>query len=158
VNDLGALLRQLEGCVQEEIGAQARALERLTAQSAALRSGDAPRLDERTRELEAELSGAGVRADRRAALLRKLAALWAVDARVLTLGSIVLRSGTEGQRLGRLRSELRQAAARTARQLRRNALAARLHQRAWGEILEGTLSAVAGEQGMTGGRLVDAEA
>lgn len=156
--DVRATLRQLEGCVQEEIGAQGRAAERLEAQAEALRSGDAERLLERSAELERELSSAPARAERRAALLRRLAQAWGVDARSLRLSSIVLRAGDEGRRLDKLRGELRLAAARTARATRRNALAARLHQRAWSEVLEGALCAAGPEGAPPGGRLVDAEA
>lgn len=158
MTDVRALLRQLEGCVQEEIGAQARACERLQAQELALRGGQAESMHASTQALEQELASAPARAERRAALVRKLAAVWGLDARTLTLGSIALRSADEGQRLARLRKELRLSAARTARQTRRNALAARLHQRAWSEILEGALSAVGGEEALPGGHLVDAEA
>lgn len=158
MKDVRALLRQLEAGVQEEIGAQARAAERLEEQAAALRSGDPAALVARTGELERELAAAPARAERRAALMRLLAGAWAVDSRSLRLSSVALRAGDEGRRLEKLRGELRLAAARTARALRRNALAARAHQRAWSEILEGALCASAGDGAPAGGRLVDAEA
>jgi hypothetical protein len=160
MKDVRGTLRRLEGWAQEEIGAQARAAERLERQAQALRSGDPAQLVERTAELERELASAPARAERRAALLRELGAAWGVDARTLRLSSIVLRAGDEGRRLERLRGDLRQAAARTARATRRNALAARLHQRAWSEVLEGALLAGgdATHGGQLGGRLVDAEA
>lgn len=158
MKDVRATLRQLEGCVQEEIGAQARAAERLAGQAQALRSGDPAQLVEKTAELEREIAAAPARAERRAALLRELGAAWGVDARTLRLASIVLRAGDEGRRLDRLRGELRAAAARTARATRRNALAARLHQRAWSEVLEGALCAGSPDGAALGGRLVDAEA
>ena len=157
MSDVRALLRQLEGCLQEEIGAQARACECLQAQEADLRSGDAQALDASSRALEVELSSAPARGARRALLIAKLAGAWRVDARSLTLGSIVQRSAGEGTRLKRLRDELRQVTAGMARQMRRNALAARLHQRAWSEILEGAIGAMAGDEALRGGHLVDAE-
>ncbi len=42
--------------------------------------------------------------------------------------------------------------------MRRNALVARLHQKAWSEVLEGALSAAGGDEALPGGQLVDAEA
>lgn len=158
MKDVRGLLRQLEGCVQEEIGAQGRVAERLEAQAAALRTGDPVVLASTTAELERELSGAPARAERRAALVRVLAGSWGVDSRSLRLSSIAMRAGSEGGRLERLRGELRAATARTARTTRRNALVARLHQRAWGEVLEGALAVVAGDEALPGGQLVDAEA
>ena len=158
MTDVRATLRQLEGCVQEEIGAQARAAERLEAQALALRSGDSAELCARTAELERELSAAPARAERRAGLLRALAQAWGVAPASLSLASIALRAGAEGRRLDKLRGELRLAAARSARQMRRNALAARLHQRAWREIREGALRAAGGDEALPGGQLVDAEA
>ncbi|HVS20100.1 MAG TPA: hypothetical protein VMT18_15960 [Planctomycetota bacterium] len=158
MNDLRAILRQLEGCLQEEIGAQARAAERLEAQAEALRSGAADVLGQRGAELERELAAAPARAERRATLLRALATFWKVDVKSLRLSSIALRAGDEGRRLERLRVELRAATARSARATRRNALVARLHQRAWSEVLEGALCALAGQESLPGGQLVDAEA
>jgi len=158
VSDVRATLRQLEGCVQEEIGAQGRAAERLEAQAEALRTGDPAALAASTLELERELAAAPARAERRAALVRALAARWSVDPRSLRLSSIALRAGDEGRRLERLREDLRGATARAARAMRRNALVARLHQRAWSEVLEGALATVAGDEALPGGQLVDAEA
>lgn len=158
MNDVRALLRQLEGCVQEEIGAQGRAAARLEAQAEALRSGEAATLMESTVDVERELAAAPARAERRAALVRALATAWGVDPKSLRLSSIVLRAGEEGRRLERLRADLRTATARSARATRRNAMVARLHQRAWGEVLEGALAVVAGDEALPGGQLVDAEA
>lgn len=158
MKDVRATLRQLEGCVQEEIGAQGRAAQRLEEQAAALRRGDAAALCAATAELERELAAAPARAERRAALLRELARAWGVDARSLRLSSIALRAGDEGRRLEKLRGELRQAAAGAARATRRNALVARLHQKTWSEVLEGALCAGGGDQALPGGQLVDAEA
>jgi hypothetical protein len=158
VSGVPTILRKLEACLVEELGAQRRVLARLEAQQAALRAGDPAALDARGREIEADVDSSLQRAQVRAALLRLLAAEWRVDSRTLTLGSIAERAGGEGQRLQRLRGDLRRASAATARALRRNARAARAHQRAWGEVLEGVLSAaVEGDPG-AGGRLVDAEA
>lgn len=158
MSDTRAILRLLEACVQEELGSQRRTLERLVAQQAALRAGEPGALDERGREIEAEIGASLERAERRTVLLHTLGAAWAVDSRTLTLASIAERSGRDGERLGRLRAELRSAAAATARQLRRNARAARTHQRAWSEVLEGVLSAATDADSPAGGRLVDAEA
>jgi hypothetical protein len=158
VKDVRGTLRRLEGCVQEEIGAQARAAQRLEEQAQALRSGDAPRLRATTADLERELAAAPARAERRAGLLRELAQAWGVDARSLRLSSIALRAGEEGRRLEKLRSELRGAAAAAARASRRNALVARMHQKTWNEVLEGALSACGGDTALRGGQLVDAEA
>lgn len=158
MSDVSAILRQIEACVVEELGAQRRVLERLAAQEAALRSTDPAALGARGREIEAEVDASLQRSQRRTALVGLLAAQWQVDARTLRLASIVERCGREGERLARLRGELRQAAAATARALRRNTRAARAHQRAWGEVLEGVLSAVAQGDVQSGGRLVDAEA
>jgi hypothetical protein len=133
-------------------------LERLEAQAAALRAGDPPALDLRGREIEAEVEASLRRSQRRTALVSLLAGVWHVDSRSLTLGSIVERSGRDGERLARLRTELRRATAATARALRRNARAARAHQRTWGEVLEGVLGVVAAGDAQSGGRLVDTEA
>ncbi len=161
MKDTGLLLRQLEACVQEEIGAQGRALARLEAQEAALRAGAPQEIAASTRDLEDELESAGSRGERRSLLARALGARWGIDPKALTLASIAERGAKEGTRLVRLRDELRRATAGVARQVRRNALLARLHQRAWSEILAGSLEAAGGADSPieeTRGRLVDAEA
>lgn len=154
-------LRQLEACVQEELGAQGRALAGLEVQAAALRAGDPARIAASTREVELELGSARVRGQRREHAVRALGGIWSVDPGLLTLASIAERAAEQGARLGRLRSDLRRAAAAVARQVRRNALLARLHQRAWSEVLDGALAAAAGSSARSdesGGRLVDAQA
>lgn len=158
MNDVKVLLRQLEACVQEELGAQGRALEGLRAQGEALRLGDPAALDACGRRLEGELGSVAARGERRALLIRRLAGAWRVDPRALTLASIAERAGDEGRRLARMRARLREVAAGVARQTRRNALHARLAQRTWGEVLEGVLAGISGQSAPVDGRLVDAEA
>jgi len=159
VSDASPILRRLESWAIEELGAQRRTLERLQQQAAALSDGDPSSLEARGREIESESAACLERATRRSTLLRALGALWGVDPKSLTLGSIAERCGRDGERLARLRSDLRRAAAATARASRGNVRAARSHQRAWSEILGGLLNAAApsGEL-LGGGQLVDAEA
>jgi hypothetical protein len=159
VSDVTPILRKLESWAIEELGAQRRTLERLQQQHAALRDGDPTALEARGREIDGE-SAAGIeRAARRSALLRLLGVQWGVDPKSLTLASVAERCGREGERLARLRSDLRRAAAATARALRGNVRAARAHQRAWGEILSGLLSSASSASDLhAGGQLVDAEA
>lgn len=158
MNDLNTNLRQLEACVQEEHGAQARVLERLKLQATALQGGDQDEIATATRALEGELVGLAARAERRNALMRRLAGLWGVSARALTLSSIAERAGAEGARLVRMRAGLRRVTADVARQSRRNAQTAKLHQRTWNRLFEDVLDELVGSDASARGRLVDAEA
>jgi len=166
VSDVQVILRKLESWAVEELNAQRRTLERLQQHGAALRNGDPAALEACGREVEGEGAAGIERASRRAALLRLLGSLWSVDPKSLTLASIAERCGRDGERLARLRADLRRAAAATARAVRANLRAARAHQRAWSEILGELLSLGPGQLGLgtdqadapAGGQLVDAEA
>ena len=158
MNDPRALVRQLEACVQEELGAQKRVLDLLNRQEAALREGAPRAIDAATRAMQGELASLAARTERRNLLVRRLATVWSVDKGALTLASIAARSGKDGERLMRMRADLRLASARVARQTRRNAQTANLHQRTWNGILEDVLDALTGDDAPSDGRLVDAEA
>ena len=158
MSDLRTNLRQLEACVQEEHGAQARVLSRLKAQGVALQAGRPDEIATATRALEGELAGLAARTERRCALLRRLASSWGVSAGALTLASIAERAGPEGERLQRMRAGLRRVLAEVARQTRRNAQTAKLHQRTWNDLFEDVLGELVGSEAPAGGRLVDAEA
>lgn len=154
---LQTLLRHLEAYVQEEIGAQRRTLSLLEAHELAVHTTTPRLIQEATSALEEELRPVPARARRRDELLRGFGKLWGVDPRTLSLGSVIERAGPEAERLQRQRKDLREATARVARQSRRNAVAARTHQRLTAEIIE-SLLALEGDAMENGGSLVNAEA
>lgn len=152
------LVRQLESYVQEEIGAQSRTIELLNTQQIALRDASAKGIEAGSRDLELAIRAAGQRAQRRIELVRRLALAWSVAPQTLTLSSIAERAGPDGDRLRRLRDELRQVTARVARSSRLAGALASAHQRLLKEALDVILPKH--EDGTTSqsGRLVDAEA
>jgi hypothetical protein len=144
--------------VQEEIGAQRRALEFLEAQEQAIRDGDAERIASCGSSVEAELRKVGDRGRRREALLEEFGLLWAVAPRSLTLTSICERAAQGSERLARQTADLRKVVASVTRSSRRLATAARMHR---GLLLEVIETVLAGEDELcvgSGGTLVDAEA
>jgi len=152
------LLRRLEAYVQEEIGAQGRALEFLEAQEQAIRDGDAERIARCGNAVDAELRRVGERGRRREALLEEFGRLWDVAPKTLTLTSIGERAAQGSQRLARLTADLRKVVAAVTRSSRRLATAARMHR---GLVLEVIETVLAGEDELcvaAGGTLVDAEA
>ena len=152
------LLRQLEAYVQEEIGAQRRALEFLEDQERAIRDGDAARISNSGSCVEGELRKVPGRSRRRAALLEEFGRLWAVAPKTLTLTSICERVGESSGRLARQTEELRCAVASVARSARRLASAARMHQRLVSEVIENVLAGEEQTCVAAGGTLIDAEA
>jgi len=152
------LLRRLEAYVQEEIGAQSRALEFLEAQEQAIRDGDAGRIASCGSAVEAELRKVGERGRRREALLGELGRLWALAPKTLTLSSICERAAPGSERLARQTADLRKVVAAVTRSSRRLATAARMHR---GLVLEVIETVLAGGDELclaAGGTLVDAEA
>jgi hypothetical protein len=152
------LLRQLEAYVQEEIGGQSRLLALLETQQAALRARGTDELASATRALDAEIDSALRRGQRRRELVTALAKQWGVAEDVLTLSSIVRRTGDEGDRLSRQKEELERVSTEVQGLARRNGVAARFHQRLEGELLQAVLSPAGGAPLGEGGALVDAQA
>jgi hypothetical protein len=150
-------MRHLEAYVQEEIGAQRRTVSLLEAHEQALYTTLPAVIQEATKALEEDLRPVQARARRRDELLRAFGRLWGVEASTLTLGSLIERAGPDAERLQRQRQDLRDATAKVARQARRNAVAARTHQRLTADIIE-SLLAQGGEPVENGGSLVNAEA
>lgn len=151
---VGTLVRQLEACLQEEKGVQGRLLALLEAQEKAALAGDGDALVITGDDLERELAGETTRERRRRELLAGFAAAFGVPARILTLSSIVERLGSEGERLGRLRAELRETLLAVRGKSKRVAVIARGHQ----DVLRDVLRVLLGDSSETGGVLVDAEA
>lgn len=161
-----ALLTQLEEHVREEIVGQARLCELLGEHERAVIEGRARSIRECGDRLSAELRRVAARAHKRDRILAGLGKAWGVDPATLTLGSIVARrgAGTDGpggERLGRMRAELRAGASRVARGSRRLLLACRAHQRILDEVIHAIQSDGAGAGGdtqTTSGGLVHLEA
>ena len=157
MTQLSTLMRHLEAYVQEEIGAQRRTTALLQAHEEAVHTTLPAVIQEATLALEQELRPVPARARRRDELLRAFGRLWGVEPTALTLGSLIERAGPDADRLVRQRQELRDATAKVARQSRRNAVAARTHQRLTADIIESVL-AQGGDSVENGGSLVNAEA
>lgn len=148
-----ALLPRLEAWAQEEIGVQQRLETALIAHEKQLGAGSPEEVESSLRGLQA-LDGRG--AARRRELdrtLRELAAAWGLATGTLTLGSVAERFGKDGERLGRLRVQLRKACESVQARSRRIALIARQQR----EIVRLALDTVLGPEGLDGERgvLVD---
>lgn len=158
MNTTVTLLRQLEAHVQEELGAQARLLALLETQERALRANVGDDVLAATQALDIEIEASARRGRRRDELLAGLAEAWGVAARTLTLSSVVRRAGEEGERLARQKLELERLASRTTRLARRNAMAARFHERLTQDVVRALLALKGDARVEDGGQLVDAEA
>jgi hypothetical protein len=157
-NTTPTLLRQLEACVQEEIGGQARLLALLETQETALRGHRPDELLAATRALDGEVELAAKRGARRGELVAELARQWGLAHEALTLSSIVRRSGGEGGRLARQKEDLERVSRQVQRLARRTATAARYYERLNSELLHVLLTPEGGPRLAEGGALVDAEA
>jgi hypothetical protein len=158
VKELEVRLRQLEAHLQDEIAAQHRAATLLAEEEAALLGRDPALVLERTTALERELHGGVARARRRAELFESLGALWNVPADVLTLSSIAERAGAQGERVRRMRGELRELCASNVKLARRVGALARTHQRFFSDVLQTVFGELGASNASAGGRLLDAEA
>lgn len=158
------VLRRLEACLQEEIAAQGRALELLASEETALLARDPAAVLQQTHALERELTGGVERGRRRAEILRTLAAAFGVAPAALTLGSIAERLesdprlAAEGERLRRMRGELRERTARVQKTARKLASLAMLHQRYLSDVIQALFESVGARDAAAGGQLLDAEA
>lgn len=158
MKELQILVRHLEAHLQDELAAQERTLALLDAEEQALRGRDPHLVLERTTALERELATGVGRARRREELLARLGALWRVPAATLTLSSIAERAGAEGERIRRLRGELRERVAKVVKLARRVATLARTHQRFFSDVLQSLFAAIGAGDVRQNGSLLDAEA
>ncbi|MBI5432619.1 MAG: flagellar export chaperone FlgN [Planctomycetes bacterium] len=158
MKELKTLLRRLEAHLQDEIAAQERTLALLADEQTALCGRDPALVLERTTALERELQGGVARARRRDEILTALGSLWGVPAATLTLTSIAERAGPEGERVLRMRGELRERSAKSVKLARRVGALARTHQRFFSDVLQALFGELGATDARVGGRLVDAEA
>lgn len=160
---VAVLVRQLESYLQEELDAQRRVCECLTAQRDELLRSTPAAARGFVDRLEAQLAKAPARAQRRHDLVRRLATQFGVATGTLTLSSIVERLGTQGERLARMANELREATRECAVATRKLAALSRLHARLNDEILDAVLALRGGGANRASdpfpapGALVDAE-
>ncbi len=144
---LESVVCKLEAYLQEEKGVQGRLLGLLEAQEKAVRAGDTQALEITGVELEAVLSGEPARDRRRCELVASIASSLGVPARIVSVGSLVERLGPKGERLGRLREELRDTLLEVRVEARKIAHIARGHQ----EVLRDVLRVIVGDVGESGG-------
>ena len=158
MKELKTLLRRLEAHLQDEIGAQDRTLALLASEQEALAGRDPELVLARTAALERELQSGVARARRREEILAALAEFWRLPPGTLTLSSIAERAGSEGERVLRMRAELRERSAKSVKLARRVGALARTHQRFFSDVLQTLFSGLGATDARVGGQLVDAEA
>lgn len=132
---LKALVHQMEAYAQEELDLQTRTLGVLREQESALFHGDLEAMRSNVDRVDAQLSGVASRTNRRNDLLRRMGVEFGVEASTLTLSSICMRLGKDGERLTRIASELRETTQSVSRATRRLSALARMHARLNDEIL-----------------------
>ncbi len=155
--DLGSLRNHLLGWARDELASQERLSTILQLQEEATVAHDVTRVDEQTAAIQEELKRAPGRAQRRERLVRALATHWNVPASVLTLTSIAERLGPEGEAILQVRSDLRDSAARVAREGRRLGRLLAVHRQLARETIEILLTDEHGNPLHDEGTLVDAE-
>lgn len=158
MRDLKTQMRRLEAHLQGELAALDRTHALLVSEEEALRGRDPNLVLERTSALERELGTAVARARTRDELLNGLGSLWRVPPATLTLASIAERAGPEGERVLRMRADLRERAARNVKLARRVAALARAHQRFFSDVLQSLFAELGASDARAGGNLVDAQA
>jgi hypothetical protein len=155
--DLGSLRNHLLGWARDELASQGRLSALLELQELAAVAHDVEQVKEHTAALQAELGRAPRRAERRGTVIQALASHWNVSAGQLTLTSIAERLGPEGDPLRQVRSDLRDMAARVARQVRRLGRLLSVHRQLARETIEILLTDEKGNPLHDEGTLVDAE-
>ncbi len=158
MKELVSTLRRLEAHLQDELAAQTRSRELLEVQRDALLGRDPALVYASNDALERDAKLGAERTRRRTEIVRRLASHWNVAPETLTLGSIAQRAGPEGERIQRLRAELRERTAATLKTARRVGSLARLHERFFADVLQLLLASVGAENPSRGGALLDAEA
>jgi hypothetical protein len=156
--NVASLIKHLEANVVEELGAKKAALQSIKAQELAITERDPDALEKTMDAMNSILPGDTSRAKRRTRLIAELSELWKVPADALTLGAIVRRLGPEGERLEKLRGELRQAVAEVLKRNRRLSSLIGMHRRVNNEIISVVLGVDDRDQLPSSGTLVDAEA
>ncbi len=148
----------LEANVRAELKLRRAMLELVVAQERAVLDDRRDDLDAALRELEVLLARAAEPAAGRSRLLAQLGALWRIDARALTLGSVALRLGEHGRTLGELRGELREVLATLARRNRRLGALIALQRRIVRDVVGAVLGQPSGESLRDAGTVLCAEA
>jgi len=153
-----SLIARAEAWAQEELRAQRAMLTTLRRQEEALLAGNANVLEECGAEIGTVMAAGPERARHRDRLMAALAGAMDLKGDEVRLSIIAERGGADGKRLGRLRNELREAAAEVLTLVRRIGRLATYHQSLLNEIVR----AVAGDPSPAGtplqrGSLVDAE-
>jgi hypothetical protein len=151
---LTTLAIHAEAWLQEELGAQQALLATLGRLERAARAGSAAELEGGGTELAGLLAPADAREARRRALLARMGAALGADRATVTLSAFTARlaaSGIDGERLERLRRELRSTVADVLKVTRRLVAVARYHGGLLDELCR-LLTAGAGGAG----QLVDA--
>lgn len=154
---LQSQLNTLEAWAQEELAGQRRILALITRQEEALVANRSSLLLEACQELEQELRGQAERADRRSKLFGAIAESLQVDARALSLSSILERVGAH-PRLANLRDELRRSTAQIVRRNRRFAALAAAQRKLIEELVTTLLQQENPKALHEGGTLVNAKA
>ena len=155
--DLGSLRNHLLGWARDELSSQGRLSALLERQEEATVAHNVGQVEEHTAAIQAELGRAPRRAERREAVVQGLAKHWQVPASQLTLTSIAERLGTGGEPLLQVRSDLRDMAAKLARQGRRLGRLLAVHRQLARETIEILLTDEQGNPLHDEGTLVDAE-
>lgn len=152
------LANLLEANVRAELKLRRDMLERVVAQERAVLDNRRADLYAALKEVETLLARAAEPAAKRARLLAECGALWRVDARALTLGSVALRLGEHGRTLSELRVELREVLATLARRNRRLGALVALQRRIVRDVVGAVLGQSSGESLRDTGTVLYAEA
>ncbi|MCB9916268.1 MAG: flagellar export chaperone FlgN [Planctomycetes bacterium] len=153
-----SVLNHLAANVREELAAKRAALALIEAQEGAVARCDMDAFEAGLERMRVHLEGDRRREQKRQRLIEQLAAAWQVAPGTLTLGSIAIRFGAQGDELRGLRGELRQVVADVARRNRRLSALLGMHRRLNRDVLKVVLGAEGGAEPTQAGSLVDARA
>lgn len=155
--DLGSLRNHLLGWARDELASQERLSALLALQEEATVAHDVQAVEKHTAAIQVELGNAASRAKRRETVVQALATHWNVPASVLTLTSIAERLGPQAEAILLVRGDLRESAARVARQGRRLGRLLSVHRQLARETIEMLLTDEQGNPLHDEGTLIDAE-
>jgi len=152
-----SLLNALEGWAQEELAGQRRMIATLQRQEDALVANRSGELLSACQEMDTELQGQSERNRRRERLFRDFGELFSVDAKALSMSSILERC-SHPARLIALREELRRSTAQIVRRNRRFAALAGAQRKLIDELVAELLQQEDPKQLNQGGSLINAKA
>ena len=156
--NLRSLTNLLEANLREELAAKTEVLRLIEAQEEAAARSDMDAFEAGLESMKAHLAADRRRETKRAKVMQRLGETWGVAADALTLGSVAIRLGADGEVLSGLRTELKARVEELAQRNRRLSAVLGMHRRLNQDVMNVVFGAEGGADPTEAGSLVDARA